>query len=58
MKTFSTNDIENMEQRYRTTFINSMSGFKSLNLVGTINEQEKINLAIFNSIFHVNIIFL
>jgi flavin reductase (DIM6/NTAB) family NADH-FMN oxidoreductase RutF len=53
MKTFSTNDIENMEQRYRTTFINSMSGFKSLNLAGTINEQEKINLAIFNSIFHV-----
>ena len=53
MKTFTTNDIENMEQRYRTTFINSMSGFKSLNLVGTINEQEKINLAIFNSIFHV-----
>jgi flavin reductase (DIM6/NTAB) family NADH-FMN oxidoreductase RutF len=53
MKTFSANDIVNMEQRYRTTFINSMSGFKSLNLVGTINEQEKINLAIFNSIFHV-----
>ncbi len=52
MKTFSANDIVNMEQRYRTTFINSMSGFKSLNLVGTINEQEKINLAIFNSIFH------
>ncbi len=53
MKTFSSNDILNMELRYRTTFINSISGFKSLNLVGTINEQEKINLAIFNSIFHV-----
>jgi flavin reductase (DIM6/NTAB) family NADH-FMN oxidoreductase RutF len=53
MKTFSSNDIMNMEQRYRTTFINSIAGFKSLNLVGTINEQEKINVAIFNSIFHV-----
>jgi flavin reductase (DIM6/NTAB) family NADH-FMN oxidoreductase RutF len=42
-----------MEQRYRTTFINSIAGFKSLNLVGTLNKHEKINLAIFNSIFHV-----
>jgi flavin reductase (DIM6/NTAB) family NADH-FMN oxidoreductase RutF len=53
MKTYSANDIINMEQRYRTTFINSIAGFKSLNLVGSINEKEKINLAIFNSIFHV-----
>jgi flavin reductase (DIM6/NTAB) family NADH-FMN oxidoreductase RutF len=42
-----------MEQRFRTTFINAIAGFKSLNLVGTINEQAQNNLAVFNSIFHV-----
>lgn len=53
MKTFSLEDINAMEQRYRTTFINSIAGFKSLNLVGTINDQGNTNLAPFNSIFHV-----
>jgi flavin reductase (DIM6/NTAB) family NADH-FMN oxidoreductase RutF len=42
-----------MEQRFRKTFINSISGFKSLQLVGTKNKDEATNLAIFNSIFHV-----
>lgn len=53
MKTFSSTDLDGMEQRYRTTFINCIAGFKSLNLVGTVNEQKQTNLAIFNSIFHV-----
>jgi flavin reductase (DIM6/NTAB) family NADH-FMN oxidoreductase RutF len=33
--------------------MNSISGFKSLQLVGTKNKDETTNLAIFNSIFHV-----
>lgn len=53
MKIFSYDDIMVMEQRFRTTFINSVSGFKSINLVGTINENGNTNLAIFNSVFHV-----
>lgn len=46
-------DIEVMEQRFRTNLINSIAGFKSTNLIGTINHERKTNLAIFNSVFHV-----
>ena len=53
MKSFTLNDIMAMDKRFRTTFINSIAGFKSLNLVGTINEAGETNLAVFNSIFHV-----
>jgi len=53
MRTFNLNEIMEMEQRFRSTFINSIAGFKCLNLVGTINEKGLTNLAIFNSIFHV-----
>jgi flavin reductase (DIM6/NTAB) family NADH-FMN oxidoreductase RutF len=53
MKTYSLIDIMTMDQRFRTTFINSVVGFKCLNLVGTLNTAGKTNLAIFNSIFHV-----
>jgi flavin reductase (DIM6/NTAB) family NADH-FMN oxidoreductase RutF len=53
MKTISFDAIMAMEKRYRTTFINSIAGFKSLNLVGSIDTNGKTNLAIFNSIFHV-----
>jgi flavin reductase (DIM6/NTAB) family NADH-FMN oxidoreductase RutF len=53
MKIISFNDIMAMEQRFRTTFINSIAGFKSLNLVGTTNDKGQTNLAVFNSTFHV-----
>ncbi len=46
-------DIECMDKRYRTQFVNSLSGFKSLFLIGTINKQGDPNLAIFNSLVHI-----
>ncbi|MEQ8359989.1 MAG: flavin reductase [Cytophagales bacterium] len=46
-------DIECMDKRYRTQFVNSLSGFKSLFLIGTINKQGDSNLAIFNSVIHI-----
>ncbi len=49
----SATDILVMEQRYRTTFMNSISGFKSLQMVGTISESGQTNIALFNSIFHI-----
>lgn len=52
-KTYTAEDILNFEQRYRATFINSLTGFKSVALIGTANEQGHTNLAIFNSIFHL-----
>lgn len=45
--------IDEMEERYRAAFINSLSGVKSLNLVGTKDEEGRTNLAIFNSVFHL-----
>ena len=53
MKKLTHTDIQNMDKRFRTNFINSISGFKSLNLVGTISEAGTTNLAPFNSIVHI-----
>ncbi|MBD3750263.1 MAG: flavin reductase [Sphingobacteriales bacterium] len=53
MKSFNSADLQNMEQRFRSTLINSISGFKSLQMVGTINQRAITNIALFNSIFHV-----
>ena len=53
MGQFNTTDILAMEQRYRAAFINSLGGFKSGVLVGTVNKEGNTNLAIFNSLFHL-----
>ena len=49
----SSTSIQQMEKRYRATLINSLPGFKCLQLVGTISENGHSNLGIFNSIFHL-----
>ena len=46
-------DIMNLEQRIRTNLINSIGGFKSVCLIGTIDKDKNTNLAIFNSIVHI-----
>jgi flavin reductase (DIM6/NTAB) family NADH-FMN oxidoreductase RutF len=50
---FSYNQIMEWEKRYRAAFVNSLGGFKSVCLIGTKNQQDKSNLAIFNSIVHI-----
>lgn len=52
-KVISLNDILAMDTRFRANFINSLTGFKSLALIGTQNEKRHTNLAIFNSLFHL-----
>lgn len=47
------NDIDNLETRYRTNLINSLSGYKSANLIGTVSESGVPNLAIFSSVIHI-----
>jgi flavin reductase (DIM6/NTAB) family NADH-FMN oxidoreductase RutF len=42
-----------LEKNYRSNLINCLSGFKSVNLVGTISESGKSNLAIMSQIFHI-----
>jgi flavin reductase (DIM6/NTAB) family NADH-FMN oxidoreductase RutF len=46
-------DIEQLEKRYRTTFINSLAGFRQAVLVGTKSVDGNTNLAIFNSLIHL-----
>lgn len=51
--TFDLKDIQGWDREYRIRFINSISGYKSVHLVGTRNTAGKTNLAIFNSIVHL-----
>ncbi len=50
---FDCEDIENLDKRFRTAFINSLSGFKSLALIGTQDKNKQTNLAVFNSLIHI-----
>ena len=49
----SNSDLMQMEQRKRAHLINSVGGFKSVCLIGTVDLQGQTNLAIFNSIVHI-----
>lgn len=49
----SKENILGFEKLYRTNIFNSLSGFKSANLIGTISKEGKTNLAIFSSVIHV-----
>lgn len=50
---FTKQNILEFEKLYRTNLFNSLSGFKSANLIGTISKEGKTNLAIFSSVIHV-----
>jgi flavin reductase (DIM6/NTAB) family NADH-FMN oxidoreductase RutF len=52
-KCFTHENLLSFDKRFRANFINSLSGFKSVNLVGTKNKKNQSNLAIFNSVFHL-----
>lgn len=47
-------EIEQLEQRYRTAFINSLAGFRQAVLVGSKSVDGITNLAIFNSLIHLS----
>lgn len=46
-------NIRDFEKTDRTNIINSLPGFKSANLIGTISAEGKTNLAIFSSVIHI-----
>jgi flavin reductase (DIM6/NTAB) family NADH-FMN oxidoreductase RutF len=52
-KHYTTKDLVAMEQRYRAAFVNSITGFKSLCLVGTRDAAGQTNLAVFSSLLHL-----
>lgn len=49
----NTTDFAAMDQRYRAAFFNSLGGFKSLTLVGTVNGEGQTNLSVVSSVFHI-----
>lgn len=53
MKHFDQQQLAAMENSERVKFINSLSGFKSANLIGTSNRRNEDNLAIISSVVHL-----
>jgi flavin reductase (DIM6/NTAB) family NADH-FMN oxidoreductase RutF len=49
----TTADFQSMDNRYRATLANSLSGFKSANLIGSSNAIQETNLAIMSSVLHL-----
>ena len=45
-------DLERMDRIYRLNLVNSLSGIKSVNLVGTISSKNITNLAVISSVVH------
>ena len=53
MQHFNTNDIQGFSKIYRLNLINSITGYKSANLIGTRSNSGEENVAIFSSITHL-----
>jgi flavin reductase (DIM6/NTAB) family NADH-FMN oxidoreductase RutF len=53
MKFFDKASILEAESFFRRDLINSLSGYKSLNLIGTRNKDGKTNLSPFSQVFHI-----
>jgi len=50
---FNKEDIEKLDKRFKVNLMNSLSGYKSANLIGSINSKGNTNLAIFSSVIHL-----
>ena len=53
MQYFSLDDINNLQHLYKINLINSCSGFKSANLIGTKSKDGVENVAVFSSVTHI-----
>ena len=53
MQYFSKETIDALAIRYKNNLINSISGYKSANLIGTKGNAGNTNLTVFNSIVHL-----
>ncbi len=53
MQIISSSTIQSWERFYRANFVNSLTGFKSVSLIGTINQKGQPNLGVFSSVVHL-----
>ena len=53
MHFFDNKNISSLDKIYRINLINSCSGFKSANLLGSISKDGKTNVAVFSSVTHL-----
>ncbi|AUC85188.1 flavin oxidoreductase [Polaribacter sp. ALD11] len=53
MAFFTFKQIQDLEKIYKINLINSCSGFKSANLLGSISEEGIANVAVFSSVTHL-----
>ncbi|WP_375238898.1 flavin reductase family protein [Aurantibacter sp.] len=51
--TFSKADLKELEHLYRINLVNSCSGFKSANLIGTTSKSGQQNVTVFSSVTHI-----
>jgi len=52
-KYFSLAEIQSWNRFTRANFINTLTGFKSLSLIGTVNKAGESNVAVFSNIVHL-----
>lgn len=52
-RNFEQSDLNRLEKKYKTNLINSIGGYKSANLIGTINNEGVTNLSIVSSVVHI-----
>ena len=50
---FTKQQLNALDEKKKLNLINSISGIKSANLIGTINQNQGSNLAIFSSVIHL-----
>jgi flavin reductase (DIM6/NTAB) family NADH-FMN oxidoreductase RutF len=53
MQNISSATFKSWERFYRANFINSLTGFKSVSLIGTVNKKGQCNLGVFSSVVHI-----
>ncbi|MCX5663448.1 MAG: flavin reductase, partial [Planctomycetota bacterium] len=53
MQHFDRAGILQMERNFRVNLVNSLSGYKPANLIGTLGSDGVENLAIFSSVVHL-----
>ena len=53
MKLFSLEEFKQMKDLFKINFINSLSGFESSNLIGTVDSEGQPNLGLTSACFHL-----